>query len=254
MGRSAAAPALTTIARPRCVVLCRVSTEAQHLDVQRDALIAEAARRGFDLVEVVEDIGSGRKMGDRAGLRRVLELADARAIDVLLVAELSRIGRSLAGLSAAIERLCARGVGVVSLRESFDLGSSMGRMVVGILSVFAAFEADVLRERTRAGLTGAKARGSAVGNAPFGTTWVPAGDADRDGDARPMTLAPVAEQLATLRRARDLKRTGISWTAVAAALAAEGRTARSGRAWRHDLLAAAVRNPRVLPFLDAVAA
>ncbi|MCE9636558.1 MAG: recombinase family protein [Planctomycetes bacterium] len=74
---------------------------------------------------------------ERAGLRRVLELADARAVDVLLVAELSRIGWSLSGLANVVERLSARGVGIVSLRESFDLTSPMGRMVVGILSVLA---------------------------------------------------------------------------------------------------------------------
>ncbi|MCE9635902.1 MAG: recombinase family protein [Planctomycetes bacterium] len=91
-------------------------------------------------------------MAERAGRRRVLELADPRAAEVLLVAELSRIGRSLSGLANVVERLSARGVGIVSLRESFDRTSPMGRMIVGILAVLAQFEADVLTERTIAGL------------------------------------------------------------------------------------------------------
>lgn len=88
------------VARPRCAILARVSTAEQHLDAQVPMLQAEAERRGFDVVALIEDVGSGRKMDEREGLRRVLELADARAIDVLLVAELSRVGRSVASLSA----------------------------------------------------------------------------------------------------------------------------------------------------------
>lgn len=232
--------------RPRCVILARVSTEAQHLDVQVVALREEAARRGFDLVEVVEDVGSGRRMGERAGLARVLELADARAIDVLLVAELSRVGRSVSGLAATIERLVARDVRLISLRGDLDVSSATGRLLVHVLGAVAAFEVDLLSERTSAGVAAAKLRGRAVGQAPYGLRW-------RLGeDGAPADLEPVADELATLRRAVVLREAFGRWDLATDALNAEGLLGRTGKPWRANHLSAACRNPRVVAFLHAV--
>ena len=236
---------------PRCVVLCRVSTDEQHLDVQRVALLTEAQRRGFDVVETIEDTGSGRKMDEREGLRRVLELAEARAVDVVLVAELSRIGRSLAGVAAVVERLAARDVALISLREQFDISSPVGRLLVGILGAVAAFEVDVLSQRTSAGMQAAARRGRAVGGAPFGTRWELRGE-------QPAELVPVAEEIATLRRAVSLRALLGRWDLATDLLNAEGYLTRTGRPWRADAVSAACRNPRVEPLLadgpDAVAA
>lgn len=233
----------TAMGAARCAILCRVSTEAQHLDVQRSALLAEAQRRGFAVVEVVEDVGSGRKMEERAGLRRVLELADARAIDVLLVAELSRLGRSIRGLAEAIDRLSARGVSLISLRGDLDVSSATGRFLVHILAAVAQFEAELLGERTSAGLDAAKARGRAVGQAPYGARW------RLGSDDAPAALEPVESELETLRRALALRTALGTWDAATAALNAEGRFGRRGKPWHRQTLASAAGNARVRPFL-----
>ena len=85
--------------RPRAALLARVSTDRQHLDAQVAQLRREAARRGFDIVREETHVGTGRSVA-RPGLARVLAMAEAGEIDVILVAELSRIGRSLAGVAS----------------------------------------------------------------------------------------------------------------------------------------------------------
>ena len=100
----------------RAALLSRVSTDRQHVTVQTRRLLTEAACRGYDVVHFEETVVSGRKM-DRPGLNRVLALAEGGEIDVLLVAELSRIGRSLSGVARVVERLSKAGCALVSLRE-----------------------------------------------------------------------------------------------------------------------------------------
>lgn len=239
MSRKPRRAALTATRRPRCAILARVSRDVQHLDAQTTALVAEAARRGFDVVETIEDTGTGKRMDERAGLRRAMELAEAREIDVLLVAELSRVGRNLAGVAEVVDRLSRLDVALVSLREHFDISSPVGRLLVGILASVAAFETDLLAQRTSAGLAAAAARGRAVGAAPYGTAWVIPEAADA-----PAALVAVPEELETLRRARALRESLGSWTAAAAALSADGRRTRKGTAWTAGNLAAACRNER----------
>jgi DNA invertase Pin-like site-specific DNA recombinase len=245
---------LKSVARPRCAILARVSTDEQHLDAQVPMLRAEAERRAFDVVAVVEDTGSGRKMDEREGLRRVLELVEARAIDVLLVAELTRVGRSVKGLATVIAKLTARDVSLVSVRESIDLSTPSGRLLVHMLSAIAQFEVECLGERTAAGLRAAAARGAAVGSAPYGSRWerLPDGAADDAPRAQVARLVPVREELSTLRRALALHAAGMKWLAVTARINSEGGRTRSGRPWHRSALHAAARNPRVRPFLDAL--
>lgn len=229
----------------RCAILARVSTAEQHLDAQVPMLRQEAERRGLDVVGVLEDVGSGRKMAEREGLRRVLELADQGAIDVLLVAELTRVGRSVAGLARVVEHLRARGVSLISLRESIDLSTPAGRMFVHVLAAVAEFEVECLRERTVAGVSAAKARGRAVGKAPYGTRW-----RRGKGDV-PAVLEPVPEELAVVRRALDLHAQLGRWDETAAALTDEGHRTRGGGTWIAWKLARACRRARVLAFLRA---
>jgi DNA invertase Pin-like site-specific DNA recombinase len=232
----------------RCAILARVSTEEQHLDAQVPALRAEAERRGLTVPHVVEDVGSGRKMNEREGLRRVLELVEARAIDVLLVAELTRVGRSVAGLASVVAKLTARGVTLISLRESVDLSTPAGRMFVHVLAAVAEFEVECLRERTSAGVAAAKARGRAVGQAPYGTRWRRSEEEDA-----PAVLEPVAHELQALRKAREVHAECGRWDETAARLSDLGMKTRWGRSWIAWKLARACRNPRALAFMGDAA-
>lgn len=128
----------------------RVSTDDQTLDLQRDALRAAGCERVF------EDQASGAK-ADRPGLKRTLE--EVRRGDTLVVWRLDRLGRSLKDLITRAEELREQGVGLKSLQESIDTDSSGGQLIFHIFGALAQFERQLIRERTQAGLSAARARG-----------------------------------------------------------------------------------------------
>lgn len=120
------------------------------MSLQHDALKAAGVARMF------EDEASGSK-ADRPGLEAAL--AYVREGDVLVVWKLDRLGRSIAHLIETVTGLEQRGVGLRSLTEQIDTTSPGGRLMFHVFSALAHFERDLIRERTRAGLTAAAARG-----------------------------------------------------------------------------------------------
>lgn len=138
----------------------RVSTADQDAAMQREALNAAG------VVKVFEDVASGAK-ADRPGLTAAL--AYLRKGDTLAVWKLDRLGRSLPHLVQTVAELEQRGVGFRSLTESIDTTTPNGRLVFHLFAALADFERDLIRERTRAGLAVAKARGSVAGRRPVMT-------------------------------------------------------------------------------------
>lgn len=128
----------------------RVSTTDQHLDLQKDALLAAGCERIFT------DTASGAK-AERQGLTDALE--HLRPADTLVVWKLDRLGRSLSHLVETVRDLVARGVGFKSLQENIDTTTSGGKLIFHIFASLAEFERDIIRERTNAGLSAARARG-----------------------------------------------------------------------------------------------
>ena len=120
-----------------------------------------AARRGWTIALQVREVGSGA--AKREAREQILEAARRREIDVVLVWRLDRWGRSVTDLLATIQELEHLGVGFVSLTEALDLTTPAGRAMAGLLAVFAAFEREILGERTRAGLAYARQNGKRLG-------------------------------------------------------------------------------------------
>lgn len=128
----------------------RVSTAEQDTALQTDALRKAGCERIFD------DTVSGAK-SERPGLASAL--AYLRDGDVLVVWRLDRLGRSLPHLIEVIGTLEARGVGFRSLSESIDTTTSGGRLIFHVFGALGQFERDLIRDRTKAGLAAAAARG-----------------------------------------------------------------------------------------------
>ena len=99
----------------------------------------------------------------REAREKLLEAARRREIDVVLVWRLDRWGRSVTDLLATLQELEHLGVGFVSLTEALDLTTPAGRAMAGLLAIFAEFEREILRERTRAGLAQARQNGKRRG-------------------------------------------------------------------------------------------
>ncbi len=149
----------------------RVSTADQNLDLQKDALQAAGCERLFT------DTASGAK-AERPGLTQALK--ECRKGDTLVVWKLDRLGRSLPHLVATVRDLIAREVGFKSLQESIDTTTSGGKLIFHIFASLAEFERDLIRERTNAGLSAARARGRKGGR--------PKGVMDRNKQKAAMAL------------------------------------------------------------------
>jgi DNA invertase Pin-like site-specific DNA recombinase len=130
----------------------RVSTQDQHLHLQQDAL------KSAGCLKIFTDTISGAKQ-ERKGLEYTLNFL--REGDILVVWR--RLGRSLKHLIEQLTELHHRNIGFKSLTESIDTTTSGGKLIFHIFGALAEFERDIIRERTNAGLTAARARGKKGG-------------------------------------------------------------------------------------------
>ena len=138
---------------------------SQVVDLQRDALIAA----GVAPSHLYEDLASGRR-DDRPGLAACLKAI--REGDTLVVWKLDRLGRDLRHLVNTVHDLTTRGVGFKVLTgqgAQIDTTTAQGKLVFGIFAALAEFERELISERTKAGLSAARARGR-HGGAPFKMT------------------------------------------------------------------------------------
>ena len=137
----------------------RVSTQDQYPALQLDALKAAGCGRIF-----IEKASGAQR--DRPELAAALHFLRGGADDVLVVWKLDRPARSLSQLIDTVDLLEKRGVGFRSLTESIDTTSAGGRLVFHMFGTMAEFERSIIRERTKAGLDAARARGRTGGRPP----------------------------------------------------------------------------------------
>jgi DNA invertase Pin-like site-specific DNA recombinase len=190
----------------------RVSTAEQRdsgagLEAQRRAILAECERRGWELVEVIEDRGYSAKDLKRPGIRAALDAlrgGDARA---LVVAKLDRLSRSMLDFTALMAQAQKQSWALVALDCAVDTTTPAGEAMANVLATFAQFERRLIGQRTRDALREKKAQGVRLG--------------------RPVKLpASVAKRIVRERK------TGLSLAAIAEGLNEDKvPTAHGGRAW-----------------------
>ena len=163
----------------RCAIYTRVSTEHgldqdfNSLDAQREAAeayIRSQAHEGWRALRATFDDGgfSGGSLA-RPGLQRLLAAIRSRLIDVVVVYKVDRLTRSLSDFAKLVERFDEAGVSVVSVTQSFNTTTSMGRLTLNMLLSFAQFEREVTGERIRDKIAASKRKGIWVGGiVPFG--------------------------------------------------------------------------------------
>jgi DNA invertase Pin-like site-specific DNA recombinase len=167
-----------TAGSPRAAIYLRVSTEGQvdgtSIDTQRAHCQALTRRHQFALAGEYVDAGVSGAASSRPALDELVAAATAGEIDVILVAKLDRLGRSLLHLLELVERLDMLGVRVLSATDGIDTRTPAGRMMLQLLGVFAEFERERLRERCQDGHHRRALEGGFVGTtAPFGYRAVP---------------------------------------------------------------------------------
>ncbi|WP_207792060.1 recombinase family protein [Siccirubricoccus phaeus] len=183
MRRKATAAAETampaTVKKLRCAVYTRKSTdeglekEFNSLDAQRDAceaFIASQRAEGWVLVpDRYDDGGVSGATLERPALQRLLRDIEAGRVDVVVVYKIDRLSRSLMHFAKLVEVFDANNVTFVSVTQSFNTTTSMGRLTLNILLSFAQFEREVIRERVQDKIAASKARGMWMGGSvPLG--------------------------------------------------------------------------------------
>ena len=162
--------------RLRCAIYTRKSSDEgldqafNSLDAQREAgeaYVKSQASEGWRALATRYDDGgfSGGSM-ERPGLQRLMADVDAGLIDVVVVYKIDRLTRSLADFARIVERFDAGGVSFVSVTQSFNTTSSMGRLTLNVLLSFAQFEREVTGERIRDKIAASKAKGMWMGGVP----------------------------------------------------------------------------------------
>ncbi len=149
--------------QPRVAIYARVSTIEQTADAQLFDMRAHVRNRGWNDVQEFVDIGESGAKDSRPAWNQLWDSIRKRRINVLVVHALDRLGRSLPHLVKIISTLNENSITLVSYRENIDLSTAQGRMLAGLFSVLANYELEMIRERTRAGMRAAKARGSQIG-------------------------------------------------------------------------------------------
>ena len=195
----------------KAIGYCRVSTDEQGrsglgLESQRDIIEREVSRRDWTLEHIYTDVASGKSLRRRREFGTALAALADGSVDVLVVAKLDRLSRSVSDFAAILARsnlerwelnICDLGV---------DTTTPSGKMVAQIMMVLAEWEREMIGDRTRAALQVARSRGTKLGRRS-------------NVDAE------------TLRLIHILRESGKSWHGIADALAAEGIPTAQGGRW-----------------------
>jgi DNA invertase Pin-like site-specific DNA recombinase len=214
--------------RQRCAIYTRKSSEEgldmefNSLDAQREACeayIASQRSEGFAAIrERYDDGGFSGGTLERPALKQLLADVEAGLIDVIVVYKIDRLSRSLMDFAKLVEVFDRNNVTFVSVTQSFNTTTSMGRLTLNILLSFAQFEREVIGERIRDKISASRKRGMWMGgNVPLGYRV----------ENRKLLIEEA--EAATVRMIFERFITVGSATALARALIAEGVRTRSGR-------------------------
>jgi DNA invertase Pin-like site-specific DNA recombinase len=210
-----------TIRKFRCAVYTRKSSEEgldmefNSLDAQREsceAYVASQKPEGWLLVpDRYDDGGFSGGTLERPALRRLLADIEDGRVDVIVVYKIDRLSRSLMDFSKLVEVFDRKGVTFVSVTQSFNTTTSMGRLTLNILLSFAQFEREVIGERIRDKFAASRKKGMWMGG------WAPLGY-----DIKDRKLVVNETEAATVRRIFERFAKCRSALAVVRELAAEG--------------------------------
>ena len=149
----------------KAVIYTRVSTNDQSVSNQLKVLREIADKKGLNVVKEISDEGiSGAKGRDqRKGFDDLIKGAVRKEFDIILVWDVSRLGRSLKHLVSFLEDVQSAKCDLYIHQSGIDTSTASGKMMFGMLSVFSEFERSMIRERVIAGQQRAKAEGKHIG-------------------------------------------------------------------------------------------
>jgi len=182
----------------KCALYARVSTVEQRVQSQVYDLRQLAQQRGFEVVAEYIDEGISGTKARRPGLDALMTDARKRKFSVVLVAAFDRMARSTKHFLQVIDEFDSLGIEFVSRRENVDTSGPMGRLFLTLIGSIAELEADLIKERIRAGMRRRRLEGYRLGRQPL--------DVDRE--------AIVADRLGGMSLTQTAKKYGVSRASV----------------------------------------
>jgi DNA invertase Pin-like site-specific DNA recombinase len=195
----------------RALAYVRVSTQEQSssgagLEAQRQAITAEADRRGWNLVAMFEDAGLSGKNLNRPGLEQALAAVKSGQANAIVVAKLDRLSRSLVDFASLLADAKHHGYNIVALDLGVDLSTPAGEFLASVMASAAQWERRIISQRTRDALAVKRAQGVRLG--------------------RPREMSTDA-----IRRIHELRESGLTVAAIARQLDAEQMPTPRGGKW-----------------------
>jgi DNA invertase Pin-like site-specific DNA recombinase len=191
------------------------------LEAQREAILAEAERRGWSEMTIIEDAGYSAKDMRRPGLAAALSMLRGREADALVVSKMDRLSRSLLDFAAIMQLAAREGWALLALDSPADLTTATGEAMAGVLAVFAQLERRLIGERTKAALAQRRSEGVILG--------------------RPRLVSSEVED-----RARELRAEGFTVREIGRRLTAEGHAPPRGGDWQPSTLQRILTRDRAL--------
>jgi DNA invertase Pin-like site-specific DNA recombinase len=179
----------------KCAIYARVSTTDQRVDNQLYDLRLFAQQRGFEVACEYTDVGYSGSKARRPGLDAMLRDARKRKFAVVIVAAFDRMARSVKHFLTVVDELDSLSIEFISRRENIATDGAMGRLFITLISSIAELEAELIKERVRAGIRRRKLEGLPVGRQPLNVDHASIVAARLGG----MSLTNVAKQFGVSR-------------------------------------------------------
>ena len=217
-------------APPRAVIYIRQSVardDSVSPDLQETACRDYARRQGYQVVDVITDLGISGRTWKRAGVARTMALIEDGGADVILLWKWSRLSRSRRDWAIAVDKVDVAGGRIESATEAVDVSTATGRLARGVLAEFAAFESDRIGEVWKEVHAERLSRGLVPnGNRRFGYIW------DRDADLH----IPHPIEGPALAWAYERFAAGESLYSIVKSFNQRGLVTTKGGAWSHRIL------------------
>ena len=189
------------------------------LAAQKTAIVAEAAARGWQLIDVLEDAGYSGRDCNRPALAAALNVLCRSEAAVLLVSKLDRLSRSILDFTGLMARARKEGWAITALDCSVDTTTPAGEAMANVMATFAQYERRLIAQRTSDALKELRSQGRAYGPTPFGY--------QRDGTR----LMEHDDEQRVVERMLRLRRSGKSYDKIAKVLNAAGIPAKRSGVW-----------------------
>lgn len=200
-----------------------------------------AALKDITLLDTLIDDSSGKNL-KRPGIQRLIQAVESGSIQAVIVYKLDRLTRKLSDLLYLLDLFRKHGVTLISIHESLDTETPIGRLMVNLIGSINEFERENITLRVKESLSFKASKNGCVGQVPYGYA--------KQGMRKDSRLTEEPSEQAVIARMRAYRASGMSLRTIADTLTAEGVLTRKGTAWKAQYIDRILRSDVMTPKSD----